>query len=226
MKILLIGNDQKLKAKLTRVLGKKKYQILYSDTGEQGIDEILSGVYDAVVLDYLLPDCSGLDVVRQIRKARNSVPILMLYENCGVMEKVRGLDCGADDVLEKPFADAELAARLNAITRRKGDFIFDNSLHFSGLDLNLGTYELAENGKAIGLSNKEMEIMKNFFLHGQNIINKEELMTRMWGFETAAENNLEVYISYLRRKLSAIQSKTKIVCVKNVGYRLSTEEPA
>lgn len=226
MKILLIENDNKLRAKLNRLLTKKRHEINDAESGEQGIDEVQSGIYEAVVLDYSLPDCTGLDVLRQLRKAKLSVPILLLLPKCGVSDKVHALDNGADDVLEIPFADAELLARLNAITRRKGDFIFDNLLQFSGLSLNLGTYELEENGASIGLSNKEMAIMKHFFLHGQNIVGKEELMNRLWGFEGAAENNLEVYISYLRRKLNAIHSATQIVCVKNVGYRLTAADTA
>lgn len=128
--------------------------------------------------------------------------------------------------MEKPFADEEFLARLNAITRRKGDFIFDNLLHFADLSLNLGTYELLEGSNSVRLTNKELEIMKHFLIHGHNIISKEELMTRLWGYEAAAVgNNLEVYISYLRRKLMLIHAKTQILCVKNVGYRLADAEP-
>lgn len=224
MRILIIENDSKLKIKLNRLLGRKHHEISCVETGEQGLDEVQSGIYEAVILNGTLPDCAGLDVLRQIRRAKLSIPILMLSQKCGVSDKVRGLDCGADDFLEIPFADAELLARLNAVTRRKGDFIFDNLLHFSGLSLNLGTFELSEGDASVGLSNKEMAIMKHFFLHGQNIVGKEELMTSLWGFETAAENNLEVYISYLRRKLNLIHSGTKILCVKNVGYRLAPIE--
>ncbi len=221
MRILLIENDAKLRTKLSRLLTKKRYETRSAEDGESGLDEAQSGIYDAVILEVALPDCSGLDVLKQIRKSKLSVPILLLSPKSGVSEKVPGLDSGADDFLEKPFADDELLARLNAITRRKGDLIFDNLLHFASLSLNLGTYELAEKDGVVGLSNKELEIMKFFLLHGHNIVSKEELMTRLWGFEAiAAENNLEVYISYLRRKLASIHSQIQISCIKNVGYRL------
>ena len=226
MKILLIENDIKLRAKLNRLMTKKHYEICFAENGETGLDEAQSGIYDAVILETVLPGCSGLEVLRQIRRARISIPVLLLSQKCGVSEKVRGLDSGADDFLEKPFADEEFLARLNAITRRKGDFIFDNLLHFADLSLNLGTYELLEGSNSVRLTNKELEIMKHFLIHGHNIISKEELMTRLWGYEAAAVgNNLEVYISYLRRKLMLIHAKTQILCVKNVGYRLADAEP-
>lgn len=224
MRILLIENDTKLRAKLSRLLTKKHYEPCFASDGESGLDEAQSGIYDAIILETALPGCSGLEVLRQIRRAQLSVPVLLLSPKCGVIEKVRGLDCGADDFLEKPFADEELIARLNAVTRRKGNLVFENMLHFAGLNLNLGTYELEEGGSSVRLSNKELEIMKFLLLHGQNIISKEELMTRLWGYEAAAaENNLEVYISYLRRKLAAIRSEVKILCIKNVGYRLTDQ---
>lgn len=222
MRILLIENDSKLRAKLSRLLTKKHYEPCFALDGERGLDEAQSGIYDAVILETELPDCSGIDVLRLIRRAQISIPVLLLSPKCGVIEKVHGLDSGADDFLEKPFADDELLSRLNAVTRRKGDLIFDNILHFEGLNLNLGTYELEEELRSVRLSNKELEIMKCLFLHGHNIIAKEELMNRLWGYDAvAAENNLEVYISYLRRKLVAIQSKIQILCIKNVGYRLT-----
>jgi DNA-binding response OmpR family regulator len=225
VKILLIENDQKLTAKLKRLLTKKHYETVSVNQGENGLDEAQSGVYDAVLIDAVLPDCSGLEVLKQIRKSGLSVPILFLSPKCGVSEKVRGLESGADDFLEKPFADDELLARIHAISRRKGEFILDNTLNFSGLNLNLGTYELTDGADFVRLSNKEFEIMKYFFLHGHNIVYKEDLLTRLWGFENSiAENNLEVYISYLRRKLGKLESKIQINCIKNVGYRLIDPE--
>lgn len=221
MKILLVQNDEKLKAKLKRLLIKNHYETVSANLGENGLDEAQSGIYDALLIDTVLPDCSGLDVLKQIRKSGISVPILLLSSKCGVSDKVKGLECGADDFMEKPFADDELLARLHAITRRKGEFIYENQLQFSGISLDLGTYQLIDGDNSVRLSNKEFEIMKYLFLHGHNIVNKEDLLTRLWGFENAmAENNLEVYISYLRRKLAKLDTKIQIFCVKNVGYRL------
>ena len=225
MKILIIENDEKLTGKLRRLLSKNRYETFSVNNGENGLDEAQSGIYDAVIIDTSLPASSGLDVLKQIRKSGLSVPVLLLSPKCGVSEKVKGLENGADDFLEKPFADDELLARLHAISRRRGEFIIDNTLHFSGLSLNLGTYELTDGEDFIRLSNKEYEIMKYFFLHGHNVVNKEDLLTRLWGFENAmAENNLEVYISYLRRKLAKLDYKIQILCVKNVGYRLIDPE--
>ena len=225
MKILLIENDEKLTGKLKRLLSKNHYETFSVNKGENGLDEAQSGIYDAVIIDVALPDFSGLDMLKQMRKSGLSLPVMLLSPKCSVSEKVRGLESGADDFLEKPFADDELLARLHSISRRKGEFIIDNMLHFAGLSLNLGTYELTDGEDFIRLSNKEFEIMKYFFLHGHNVVNKEDLLTRLWGFENAmAENNLEVYISYLRRKLAKLDFKIQIFCVKNVGYRLIDPE--
>jgi DNA-binding response OmpR family regulator len=221
MRILIIENNNKLAGKLKRLAAKMHYESVLIEEGEEGVDEAQSGIYDAVIIDTELPDCSGFDVLKRIRKAKVSTPILMLSPKCGVSDKVLGLESGADDFMEKPFADDELLARLHAITRRKGELILDNRLHFSELSLDMGTYEMAAGDEYIKLSNKEFELMKYFIMNGRNIINKEDLLVRLWGFENmTAENNLEVYISYLRRKLLKLGSRIQIFCVKNVGYRL------
>jgi DNA-binding response OmpR family regulator len=221
MKILIIENDEKVERKLKRVITKKRNEVFSVADGESGLDEALSGIYDAVVIDTELGGCTGLDVLKRIRKSGLSVPVLMLSPKCSVSEKVRGLESGADDFMERPFADEEFMARLNAITRRRGEFILDNLLRFSKLSLDMGTYELTHGDDSVRLSNKEFEIMKYFFLNGHNIVSKEELLSRLWGLENStADNNLEVYISYLRRKLIRIGSDIRIFCVKNVGYRL------
>ncbi|HHV32743.1 response regulator transcription factor [Caproiciproducens sp. LBM24188] len=221
MKILLLENNNKLKTKLNRLLSKKRYEVHCTEASEQAFDEIQSGVYEAAILDCSAPETNCIDLLRQIRRAKLSVPIMMISEKCTVSEKVRALDNGADDFVEIPFADSEFLARLNAVSRRKAEYIFDNQLHFDDLTLNLGTYELSKENRSVGLTNKEMAIMKYLFLSGKNIVGKEDLMTKLWGFDALADNNLEVYISYLRRKIASLQSGTKIVCIKNVGYRLT-----
>ena len=224
MKILLIENDEKIRAKLVRLLSKNHFETFCVQSWETGLDEIQSGAYEAVLLETDLPTLSGFEVLRQIRKAQVSTPVMLLSPKCAISDKVRGLDCGADDFVERPYADDELIARLRAITRRKGEFIFENKLHFSDLTLDLGTYQLLSGDRSVSLSNKELEIMKYFFLHGHTIISKEELMTRLWGYDTGAENNLEVYISYLRRKMRILCPCVQILCIKNVGYRLIRQE--
>ncbi|NLJ31271.1 MAG: response regulator transcription factor [Clostridiales bacterium] len=223
MKILLIENDDKVKSKLVRLLTKNRFETFCAQDGETGLDEIQSGVYEAVILETELPEVSGPEVLRQIRKAQINTPVMLFAPKCLISEKVRGLDLGADDFVERPYADDELIARLKAITRRKGEFIFDNKLHLFDLTLDLGTYQLLAGEQAVSLSNKELEIMKYFFLHGHTIISKEELMTRLWGYDTGAENNLEVYISYLRRKMRKTCPWVQILCIKNVGYRLVSQ---
>lgn len=221
MKILLIENEEKMILKLSRLLDRNHFEACLTYNEETGLDEALSGIYDAVILATVLPGCGGLELLGQMRKAGLSVPVLLLSPKCSVTEKVRGLNSGADDFLEKPFADSELIARLCAISRRKGELIQDNKIAFMQLSLNLNTYELTETDDFVRLSNKEFDIMKYLILHGYTICNKEELLTRLWGFENAASgNNLEVYITYLRRKLKFLHSEVQIHCIKNVGYYL------
>ncbi|MGX8709555.1 MAG: response regulator transcription factor [bacterium] len=224
MKILLIENDKKIAEKIGRLLIRNRFEYFSVSSGENGADEAMSGIYDAVILDVSLPDCSGLEVLKQIRKSSHSIPILMLSPKCGVSDKVRGLNGGADDFMERPFAEAELLARLCAVSRRKGELIAD-TLSFGELRLNLSTYELSDTGESVPLSNKEFELMKFFLLQGHNVSSKENLLTKFWGFENStAENSLEVHITYLRHKLKRIHSGIRIHCIKNVGYQLITGE--
>ncbi|MBW7572232.1 response regulator transcription factor [Caproiciproducens faecalis] len=225
MKILLIENNKKTADKIGRLLSRNRFDYFTAFRGENGADEAMSGIYDAVILDVALPDCSGLDVLRQVRKSGHSVPILMISPKCGISDKVRGLNSGADDFLERPFADAELLARLCAVSRRKGEMIPDNALSFGKLSLNLSTYELSDAGGRVPLSNKEFELMKFFLMQGHNVSSKENSLTKLWGFDNpTAENSLEVHITYLRHKLKQIHSGIRIHCIKNVGYQLIQAE--
>jgi DNA-binding response OmpR family regulator len=225
MKILMIENEEKLTAKLSRLLKKSHFQPCPAFDAEKGLEEAVSKLYDAVILDFDLPGGGGLELLKKIRRANLSVPILVLSPKCGVLERVRALDSGADDFLEKPFADAELIARLRAVSRRKGELILNNQLTFAGLCLDSNTYILSSGGNHVPLSNKEYEIMNCFILHGHNIVNKEDFLSRIWGLDNStAVNNLDVYISYLRRKLKQIHSEVQIRCMKNVGYYLTSTE--
>ena len=162
--------------------------------------------------------------MQRLREASISTPVLLLSAKGEISDKVAGLDCGADDYLAKPFATEELLARIRAMTRRRGELIFDDTLQVGDLTLNLANYTLSRGDQRVQLANKEFEIMKQFFLHPDTILNKEELLTRLWGFENgAAGNNVEVYISFLRKKLTYLCSQMRIACIRNVGYRL--EEP-
>ncbi len=220
MKLLLVEDEIQLSDALCQILGKNRYDVSPAYDGEQGLDEALSGIYDVILLDIMLPKKDGLEVLRQIRAAGLSTPVLLLTAKGEVSDKVRGLDYGADDYLPKPFATEELLARIRALGRRKGE-ILDDVLAFSGLSLSLSSYELCCGSRKVKLSNKEFEIMKFLLLRPRVVVSKEELFTKLWGYDaTAAANNLEVYVSFLRKKLLFLQSNVKITCLRNVGYQL------
>ena len=220
MKILLVQDEAQLSDALCQILGKHRYEVTQAYDGERGLDEALSGIYDIVLLDIMLPKKDGLEVLRQIRAAGLSTPVLLLTAKGEVSDKVRGLDYGADDYLPKPFATEELLARMRALGRRKGE-IMDDVLSFSDLSLSLSAYELCCGSQRVKLSHKEFEIMKYLLLRPRIVVSKEELFTKLWGYDaTAAANNLEVYVSFLRKKLLFLKAGVKITCLRNVGYQL------
>lgn len=224
MHILVVEDEVRLAETLKEILKTQKYTCDLVYDGEDGLAYAESGIYDVILLDIMLPKMNGFDVVRTLRSKKVSTPVILLTARDEVTDKVKGLDCGADDYLAKPFATEELLARIRAMTRRRGELIFDDTLQVGDLTLNLANYTLSRGDQRVQLANKEFEIMKQFFLHPDTILNKEELLTRLWGFENgAAGNNVEVYISFLRKKLTYLCSQMRIACIRNVGYRL--EEP-
>lgn len=225
MKLLLVEDEKPLSDALCQILSKKRWDVAAAYDGEQGLDEALTGIYDIILLDIMLPKLDGLSLLRQLRAASISTPVLLLTAKGEVGDKVLGLDSGADDYLAKPFATEELLARIRAMTRRYGEILPDSTLRAGDLALDLSNYTLERGGQSVQLTNKEFEIMKQFFLRLHGIVNKEELLTKLWGFENAAAgNNLEVYISFLRKKMTYLGSHMRIACIRNVGYRL--EEPS
>lgn len=225
MKLLLVEDEKQLSDALCHILEKNRYQTVPVYDGERGLDEALSGIYDIILLDIMLPKRDGLEVLRRLRSAGVGTPVLLLTARGEVSDKVTGLDCGADDYLPKPFSTEELMARLRALSRRKGEFIVGDAFTFADVSLDLSTYELSRGGMRLRLSKKEFEIMKFFFLRAHAVVSKEEILTKLWGYENAAtDNNLEVYISFLRKKLLYLGTGVKISCIRNVGYQL--EEPS
>ena len=168
-----------------------------------------------------MPKVNGLDVLKELRANNITTPILLLTAKGEIQDKVKGLDYGADDYLVKPFSHEELLARLRALSRRKAEVINDNSLHFSDLSLNISTYELEGTADSIRLTLKEFEILKYFMERPTLIVTKDDLITKVWGYDSDAEyNNIEVYISFLRKKLTYIGSKSKISTLRGIGYKL------
>lgn len=221
MKLLLVEDERELSEALSQILTTNKYSVDAVYDGEDGLDYALTGVYDVIVLDIMLPKLNGLSLLKQLRKSGISTPIIMLTAKSQIEDRVLGLDLGADDYLTKPFATEELLARLRSITRRKGTVVNDNILTYGDISLNLETYDLDVNNESIRLTLKEFEIIKYFMERPKCVVSKDDLITKLWGFDSEVEyNNIEVYISFIRKKLSYLKSNVSIVTIRGVGYRM------
>ena len=203
------------------MLVRNKYSVDAVYNGDEGLDYALTDVYDVIILDIMLPKLNGIEILKMIRKRKISTPVILLTAKGSVEDRILGLDSGADDYLPKPFSPDELLARLRALTRRNGDFINENILEFSDIKLNLSTYDMEVNDNSITLTQKEFEILKYFMQRPKLVVSKDDLITKLWGFDSDIEhNNIEVYISFLRKKLAYVESNVKITTIRRVGYRL------
>ena len=221
MKLLLVEDEKQLSEALQQILIKNKYSVDAVYSGDEGLDYALTGVYDVIILDIMLPKLNGIEILKMIRKRKISTPVILLTAKGSVEDRILGLDSGADDYLPKPFSPDELLARLRALTRRNGDFINENILEVSDIKLNLSTYDMEVNDNSITLTQKEFEILKYFMQRPKLVVSKDDLITKLWGFDSDIEhNNIEVYISFLRKKLAYVESNVKITTIRRVGYRL------
>lgn len=220
MNILIVEDEKELSDVLATLLRQQNYAVDIAGDGITGEENALSGIYDAIILDIMLPAKNGIDVLRSLRAQGISTPILLLTARSEIEEKISGLNTGADDYLTKPFVSGELLARIRAITRRTGEFTADD-LSFDGTLLNKNTYQLSYKGNSVKLSQKEFQIMEMLMNNQKRIIPKERMIEKIWGFNNDAEyNNIEVYVSFLRKKLAAIISPMQIIAVRGVGYTL------
>ena len=221
MKLLLVEDEKQLSEALQQILIRNKYSVDAVYNGEEGLLYALSGVYDVIILDIMLPKLNGIEILKTIRKKGIATPTILLTAKASIEDKILGLDCGADDYLPKPFSTEELLARLRALTRRNGGFINENILEFSDIKLNLSTYDMEVNDNSITLTQKEFEILKYFMQRPKLVVSKDDLITKLWGYDSDVEyNNIEVYISFLRKKLAYVESNAKITTIRRVGYRL------
>ena len=220
MKILIVEDEVRLAEALGQIMKEQHYQADIVYNGTDGFYFGLSGDYDVLILDVMLPGENGFEIVKKLREAKIATPILMLTARDDVQDKVFGLDRGADDYMTKPFVPEELLARIRALSRRQGEVIVEE-MKFADLTLSLSSNDLWCRTKSIHLGYKEFEILKILMSNTGTIISKDTLISRVWGDDSDAEdNNVEAYISFLRKKLSFLGSKAEIVTVRKVGYRL------
>lgn len=220
MNVLVVEDERNLADAIVRIVSDAGFNAEAVYDGTDGLTSAESGLYDAAIMDIMLPGMDGIEIVRELRRQGNSIPILMLTARTSTTDKVEGLDAGADDYMTKPFEAAELLARVRALTRRQGDVVIEE-VTFADLTLDLETHDLSCDGRSVHLSGKEYEVLKMLMSSNARIVSKQDLLTRVWGADAeASENSVEAYVSFLRKKLGHIGSKVKITTLRMLGYRL------
>ena len=224
MKLLLAEDERRMAMALIELLKQEKYDVDYAQDGLEASDNIEANIYDCIILDIMMPYKNGFEVARDARKKGIKTPIIMLTAKSDVDDKVIGLDSGADDYLTKPFQTKELLARIRAQLRRVSSD--NNNLEFNDLvlDKNNATLLSKDSNISVALSSKEYKIMEYMITNSNQILTREQIAIRIWGFDDESEyNNVEVYMTFVRRKLSFIKSKTEIKSVRGIGYQLRCE---
>lgn len=219
MKILLAEDERSLSRALVKIFEKNNYSADAVYNGEDALNYLESGHYDAAVLDIMMPKMDGIAVLKRLRESGNAVPVIMLTAKSEVDDKVLGLDSGADDYLTKPFDTKELLARIRVITRTQT--APDSRICFGNIALDRASFELSSPSGSFRLANKEFQMMELFMLYPQHLFSTERLMERIWGYDSDSEINVVwVYISYLRKKLTALKANIQIKATRNSGYSL------
>lgn len=220
MRILIVEDETLLAETLADILSQAGYASDIASDGESGLDNARSGIYDAVVLDVMLPKLNGFELLRRLRAEKNSTPVLMLTARGELEDRVHGLDWGADYYLTKPFENAEFLACLKAVIRRPGE-IMPEAIRFGDLELTPSACRLSCGSRELILNPKETEIMRLLMLNTSQYLPKETVLLKVWGYESeAVDNNVEAYISFLRKKLTILQSSVTLTVMRRVGYRL------
>lgn len=220
MRVLVVEDEVRLAATLQDLLEMNGCTADVCHDGEAGLDNALSGIYDVVLLDVMLPRMDGFTVLHRLRESGSAVPVLMLTARSEVSDRVAGLDSGADYYLTKPFEPKELLACVRALARRQPE-LRGGVLTCGDLKLEKDAFTLSRGERSVRLSRKEFDMMELLMLNQKQVLTKESLLLKIWGYESDAEdNNVEVYISFLRKKLSHLGSEVKIKTIRMVGYCL------
>ena len=224
MRLLLAEDEKSLSRALVKILEHANYSVDAVYDGEEALDYLDAGNYDGVILDIMMPKTDGLTVLKKLRDAGNSIPVLLLTAKSEIDDKVKGLDLGANDYLTKPFAPPELLARIRAMTRTQTAQV-DTAMHFGNVTLDQTSYELSGPSGSFRLANKEYQMMELLMANPRQLISSERFMEKIWGYDSEAEINVVwVYISYLRKKLTAIGADIAIKATRNAGYSLEVQQ--
>lgn len=221
MRILLAEDERSLSRAVIALLEKNNYSADAVYDGQEALEYLEAGNYDALILDLMMPKMDGLTVLRTLREQGNPIPVLILTAKSEVDDKVLGLDTGANDYLTKPFSTQELMARIRAMTRSQTGGQVTSRLTFGNITLDQATFELSSPAGSFRLANKEFQMMEMLMRNSRQIIPTERFLERIWGYDSEVELSVVwVYISYLRKKLSALRSNIQIKVTRNAGYSL------
>ncbi len=221
MKVLLAEDEKRMNRALCELLRQEGYEVTPVDNGEDALDEIEGDTYDLIVLDVMMPGMNGFSVAQSARRSGIRTPILMLTAKSELDDKVEGLDSGADDYLTKPFMSKELLARLRALARRNIP-TNDGSLTYEDLTLDVKNAVLnCANGQSVRLGEKELHILEYLIANQGRVLSREQIALKIWGYESDSEyNNVEVYMSFARKKLAFVKSRCEIKALRGIGYEL------
>ena len=219
MKILVVEDDEPLREAIISLLTEENYITDEAATGDEGLYLAQQGIYDLLILDIMLPEITGLEIVKKVRDADNAVPILLLTARDSVADKVNGLETGADDYLVKPFAIQELLARIKALIRRRGSMVSDGKISYAGVTVDSKLHDGFVANQALGLTTKEYELLEFLVLNKEQILTREQIFDRVWGFESETTISVvDLYIHYLRKKMAQSGKDSLLRTVRGAGF--------
>lgn len=225
IKILIIEDEYSLADAISETLKKEYFDVKIVTDGEEGECEALTNIYDLILLDIMLPRKNGFEILNNLKKEKIDTPIIILTAKSEIYDKLNGLENGADDYITKPFHMRELVARVKNILKRKSDIEDTSFLEFGDIKLDLKTGKIVCKENNILITGKELELLEILLLNKKQIIDRETLASKIWGYDSEAEyNNVEVYISFLRKKLKLLKSNVKIKAIRGIGYKLEVKD--
>ena len=223
MKVLVVEDEKLLADSIQALLQRRGFQVEAVYDGITGAEYALTGIYDLLILDVMMPGLDGYQVARKVRSSRCATPILMLTAKSALEDRIEGLNAGADYYLTKPFDSRELLACINALLRRQGGQV--NELTYGNTALDLSSSTLVCGEKSVRLSAREFDVMRFLLQSKEQILSKEVVLAKVWGYDSnAVENHVEVYVGFLRKKLKAIGSNIRIEAIRRLGYHLEVDK--
>ena len=221
MNILIIEDEYSLADAVAETLKDESFNVCIKTNGEEGEDEALTEKYNLILLDVMLPNKNGFEILKYLRKEKINTPIIMLTAKSEIDDKLNGLEHGADDYITKPFSMRELMARVKAVLKRTNNIEDTECLTYGDLILDIKNANLICNDNVIQIGGKELELLEQLLLNKNQVLSKESLIEKIWGYDSESDyNSVEVYITFIRRKLKLIDSKVGIKAVRGIGYRL------